>query len=819
MTLLFDSRDSLLGGPGVVIPGEPFEVIRDWVGHTGEDFEIQGPLDFKWDSVDHVAGAKLPGPYDVDNQIYYIQGTAALFADVSLLIFNPEPIFEIAAWVKFDDVPTPPSVDFEMSFFRMVDVDTDDFFEIFFVFKTDNTVQLKCVFGDLVTTVDATHPDDMARTGWLFFSAQFDHTSGPGDTIRMDPGNDNLQGFDPGPRIGTTTYDEIYVLGGAGQSPSDTKGIRFANILGLRVVPDVGTDTDVIFSVPGPFVFQVPAGVFSLVATIWAAGAGGGGGGSASVGGWGEGGGYTKATHVVSPGEFLDVDVGGGGGFGFAGSVSGDGGGGGGFSRLERVGVPLQFASAGAGGGGGDNSSAVPGGRGGSSGGTTGGDGATSGAALAGKGGTPVAGGAGGVGGTTGENGGSEFGGRGARGEVGLGGGGPGGTGGGGDGGSQSTATPGFGGGGGGGSGLFGGGGGGSSTFGNAGGAGGGGGSSFIDPVATAPVDEPSFPISHPGGQSDPLYVVPVGEGGDSGPILTNGGDGADGRVVLSYMGAGGSWRANVRGFSTQAEFDQYQIEVIKAVRVYRTSEYDLGGSLGDRFIHDISGFLNAGSAPAGALNRNTANGPLDTDNSYLYTENCVATTINVTKSLWYAPFDEWDLTWFCFFKQPVSVVQDGDWFIRFENDVGENIRLERVGTILSRHIDFASGPPVVESTGATPLFDGFWHRLVMTAHNSVAANWDVAVDGTRYFSDVTPVALSAPITKVRWGNIDVDLAVMGWAQYFDAEIYTTFTSQATEAAVRTYMETRSDIPPGTATSDYYAGYYPQQSMETGVVI
>jgi hypothetical protein len=75
---------------------------------------------------------------------------------------------------------------------------------------------------------------------------------------------------------------------------------------------------------------------------------------------------------------------------------------------------------------------------------------------------------------------------------------------------------------------------------------------------------------------------------------------------------------------------------------------------------------------------------------------------------------------------------------------------------------------------------------------------------------------LSAPFKRILWGNINVNLALMGWANYLDPDILTTFTGVTTEAGVRSYIEARTDaVPAGT---EYYGGYLPMQDQEIGSV-
>ena len=231
--------------------------------------------------------------------------------------------------------------------------------------------------------------------------------------------------------------------------------------------------------------FTVPAGVTSLVATLY--GAQGGGYGATANGG----GGMIKARFPVTPGEVLQVQVGGGGrkrvdfnpgsnGWPDGGEGAGDpagtsAGGGGGSSDIRRSPYATTDRIVVAGGGGGVASGSVSGGVAGEGGYPSGS--ASTHPTYPGLGGTQSAGGAGGGG--SGPGGAGSF----AQG------------GGGGDSGTRE--------GGGGGGGWYGGGGGGSQTAVNAGQ--GGGGSSYVDEVAGAAVLDHATGVNT-GGNGDGLF-------------------------------------------------------------------------------------------------------------------------------------------------------------------------------------------------------------------------------------------------------------------------------------------------------------------------
>jgi hypothetical protein len=147
--------------------------------------------------------------------------------------------------------------------------------------------------------------------------------------------------------------------------------------------------TPVAYTTAGTFSYVVPAGIFSITATI--VGGGGGGGGDNSSGdtfqggSGGSGGFYSNQSIAVTPGETLTVTVGAqglsgwynfNGGFQCAGTSGSQNGGAGGLSRISRGGTPLFTATGGEGGTGATNNFNAPAGAGGSPGGVAGQNGA-----------------------------------------------------------------------------------------------------------------------------------------------------------------------------------------------------------------------------------------------------------------------------------------------------------------------------------------------------------------------------------------------------------------------------------------------------------
>lgn len=829
MGIIFDSRDALIVGTPVSTIVS-FGALRDWRGHASHDNLIDAPEDLTWTGTDHEATVLNPGPYsDLDNGVHVVSGTDILDNQLDVLVSSHDHEVGFSSWVKLSELASV-ATETELPFVKLINTVSSAYLEFVFVVQSDGGVTMRARYFTGVSSFTFTHPDAVNIVDWTFIAVHFHHyTSGTDERIFIDPGNDNALGGGTSLNIPAGTYNQFEVCGGSGVGAGNLKGIQFADLMVTRTIIDDTLPTDVIFTTPGsetPFI--VPAGITQIVATVWSAGAGSGGGGDAvnSFGGHGGGSGFTKATHAVTPAESLGIWVGGGGGLGLGSNSSGpaicgEGAGGGATSSVWRgtaaTGTLLQTTGAGGAGAGGDNTSgAAAGGAGGAGGGNTGVAGSASGNALGGGGGTQVAGGAGGTGGQAGAAGASFQGGDGADGGDGtsptVGGAANGGSTNGGDGGADDIG--GFAGGGAGGAGYFGGGGGSSSVASQDAGGGGGGGSNFIIGTATSTTSGQGSGRT-PAGAADPLYTGSVGRGADAEDFFDgfDGANGFDGKTVISYGGTlGTSWRQAIRDYTTHLQFDLGVVDTVFPTRHYRTSESDLGGGQGDRFVHSIAGFQNAALAPGGTLDRNVGVGPLsDATNSYRYQAFCMAVGI-----IHYAVMSTWNITGFVFFKQQAVPTSDGDWFIRFENDVGEYAQLERDGSDVRLRVVFSDASVYLQTLNTNPLLNGSWHRLVFK-FSSTTTGWIVGVDGVNYLpaQPAAVPALSAAMTRARMGNIDVTLALMGYANYQDLEILTTFTSQTTEASIRTYIQARTDaVPTGP---DYYCGYLPMQDTETGI--
>lgn len=91
---------------------------------------------------------------------------------------------------------------------------------------------------------------------------------------------------------------------------------RIAPLLRLSVLALVLPAQAVVttYSTPGTSTFTVPAGVTSIVVSLWGAGGGGGGRDAGYTGGVGGSGQYVSGTLAVTPGDVLSIQVGGAGG-------------------------------------------------------------------------------------------------------------------------------------------------------------------------------------------------------------------------------------------------------------------------------------------------------------------------------------------------------------------------------------------------------------------------------------------------------------------------------------------------------------------------
>ena len=804
MGIVFGSKDGLIGGISTppIPTGPEVAVLRDYRGHEGVPSAIETAEDMQWSGPGHDEEGKIQGPYDLENAFHFKSGAVHMkTADtLNIDVNNTDDWLGVSMWLLLDELPAV-AANTSLSLVRFEETSSGNYLEMGIWVTTGGQVYVNA--GSHVGGF-ALSNNQISTSGWVFIEVGWKINDAT-DFIWIDPGDESWTSYTPTAAIPAILIDEVQVGYGAGYGGSDLKGFKIANLQIHRESFAAPAGVTTAYGTQGPDTFNIPPGISSVQVKSWGGGGGGGGGGSVSFGGAGAGAGFVDATHSVTPGGTLDLYVGGGGFGAFGGSLSGDGGGGGGHSWVKEGVKTLQISGSGGGGGGGDNSSAVNGGNGGPGGGSTGADGVGSAAALPGTGGSQVAGGSGGVGHTTGGNGASEIGGAGGHGDAGTGGGGPGGSVGGGDGGGQSTSTPGRAGGGGGGSGYFGGGGGGSSVTNNAGGAGGGGGSNYIDPGGTS-VTNTQGSGQTPGGSGDPDYNFPDGQGGSGGGIQGLANPGQEGRVVIIYTGAA-SWREKVRGLLAQQQFDAYMTE-LQPVRSYHTKDYAKG--FGDGHIHDISGFYNQAFTGEQGLNRGGDPPPLALNGrSYVFTNGATG-IVNIQ----YADIDAWDHTAIFYFKQP-TVVNDGDWFYRLENDSGESASLERSGNTLTIRVVYTSGPDYVDSTASSPLFDGNFHSVAFRT-GVLAGDIRVDIDGVNYFTGPSGPA-GSPMTRIKFGNIDSNFAHLAWANYRDPDAFTVFPGLLDESELRDYIEARTDVPVTSGSGDFYGGYYRMQNAINGV--
>lgn len=147
---------------------------------------------------------------------------------------------------------------------------------------------------------------------------------------------------------GVTHSATVAVAGGGSDSWSVT--VPAAGACGVTGTSTRNSANGVAFGTAGTYSVTVPAGVNSVMATLWGGGGGGATGGSNGPSGGG-GGGYASRSFAVSPGQVLTVHVGGGGGG--SGSLSGLGGtGGSGYGAGGSGGGNIYYHWPGGGGGG-----------------------------------------------------------------------------------------------------------------------------------------------------------------------------------------------------------------------------------------------------------------------------------------------------------------------------------------------------------------------------------------------------------------------------------------------------------------------------------
>ena len=115
------------------------------------------------------------------------------------------------------------------------------------------------------------------------------------------------------------------LIEGTGQTPNAADATQIS-----RGVQIIARGRVAEFQTPGSYTFVVPAGVYRIMARVWAGGGGSGGtyqAGSASLGGGG--GGYSERRIAVTPGDVITIIVGAGGAAGVGGPGPTAGGAGG----------------------------------------------------------------------------------------------------------------------------------------------------------------------------------------------------------------------------------------------------------------------------------------------------------------------------------------------------------------------------------------------------------------------------------------------------------------------------------------------------------
>lgn len=258
--------------------------------------------------------------------------------------------------------------------------------------------------------------------------------------------------------------------------------------------------------------------------------------------------------------------------------------------------------------------------------------------------------------------------------------------------------------------------------------------------------------------------------------------------------------RSQIRGFTTQAQYDAYLQGTYKVQRLFKCREWELGVSLGDRFIHDTSGQLHPGLCDTGTLTRGGYSpGPLDYSTSHVYTNSAVSShdVSDVTVTTY-------NQTILFFFRQSVSFNTNNDWFIRLEDSAGGYVELERRNDGPSApdfwrlrfrlHPSDGSGDQVVDMD-ITPLFDGFWHRVAWTM-GPLIGNWKVLVDGVTHMGALpvsVPTQLGQP-TFLRYGNIELNMCGLSFVNSLDTDSYTIFNNVTTQQGYRDYCKARNYV-------------------------
>lgn len=253
--------------------------------------------------------------------------------------------------------------------------------------------------------------------------------------------------------------------------------------------------------------------------------------------------------------------------------------------------------------------------------------------------------------------------------------------------------------------------------------------------------------------------------------------------------------------------------EGLDHVHYYRCSEYDHGGDLGDRFIHDLSGFLHPANVEGGTLSRSIASSPFNppfaSENSYAFTDGAVATVLPVR-----AAIQHWGFSFFVWFRQFPSYDVGNDWFLSIETDQGEYVRLMRRddGTVAPdfwrlrveiRRVDGTITRLNIDN--AEVLFDNNWRALVFTM-GPLHSNWALTVNGAHKLPALASIpAQVGTVNAIRWGNIDTSFSYMGWKGAYDSGVFSAVNGFVDEQDIFDYVEANG-----------YHGLYPHWDSEQG---
>ena len=299
MGIIFDSRDSLIRS-GPVSSIRDFGALRDWRGHESPAVLIDRPEDFTWSGSDHDASALNPGPYaDLDNAIHYVSGTDQLIATPDVVVNGTDEEVQFGCWFKLDELPAVLT-ETEIPFLRLTNTSSSAYLEGVFVLQSDGSVTMRARYFTGVVSGTYTHPDTVDIVDWTFIAFHFHHVVGGSESrIWIDPGNDNQLGGGGTTNLPAGTYNQLELFRGVGVGPGNLRGIKFTDLMVMRKNVGDSTPTDVTFSTPGSGAsWTVPAGITSIIASMWGGGGGSGGYGefgvSSGPGGHGGGAGFSR---------------------------------------------------------------------------------------------------------------------------------------------------------------------------------------------------------------------------------------------------------------------------------------------------------------------------------------------------------------------------------------------------------------------------------------------------------------------------------------------------------------------------------------------